>query len=104
MGLLASNPRSPPTEYTNVLDCYGFPTSYKTHHLHGIFNKYENSRGGYKIKWMDDTRALIIFAHPQTAKRAYLENIDNVQLKLRPYTGPIEFSESKNGVRNREKN
>ena len=25
-------------------------------------------RGGYKIKWLSDTRALIIFEHPATGK------------------------------------
>ncbi|KAI9498586.1 hypothetical protein BDB00DRAFT_867219 [Zychaea mexicana] len=86
-----------PNEYTNILDCYDFPSFFKTYHLQSIFSKFENAQGGFKIKWMDDTRALIIFVHPHTAKRAFLDNLENSQIKLRPYTGGIEFSESPQG-------
>lgn len=55
-------------EPTVVLDCYDFPPAFKTHHLHDIFRSYETNRGGYKIKWLSDTRALIIFDHPATGK------------------------------------
>lgn len=55
-------------EPTVVLDCYDFPPAFKTHHLHDIFRSYEGVRGGYKIKWLSDTRALIIFDHPSTGK------------------------------------
>lgn len=55
-------------EPTVILDCRDFPKSFKTHHLHDIFREYENVRGGYRIKWIDDTRALIIFEHPATGK------------------------------------
>ncbi|KAI7860779.1 hypothetical protein BDC45DRAFT_492785 [Circinella umbellata] len=79
---------------THILDCFGFPSSFKTYHLQSIFSKYDNVQGGYRIKWMDDTRALIIFVHSQTAKRAYLDSINNPQIKIRPYTDGIESSES----------
>lgn len=55
-------------EPTTVLDCYDFPAAFKTHHLHDIFREYENMRGGYRIKWLEDTRALIMFEHPSTGK------------------------------------
>lgn len=47
-------------------------------------------RGGYQIKWMDDTRALIVFEHPQTAKKAYIDNVNSPFIKVRPYKGQIE--------------
>jgi len=53
---------------TRILDVFGFPATFKTHNLHEIFHEYENMRGGYRIKWMDDTRALIIFEHPATGE------------------------------------
>lgn len=56
----------PPEEPTTILDCHDFPPSFQTHHLHDIFRNYEAMRGGYKIKWLSDTRALIIFEHPAT--------------------------------------
>lgn len=57
-------------ELTTILDCYDFPSSFKTHHLQDMFREYESMRGGYSIKWVDDTRALIIFEHPNTGKDA----------------------------------
>ncbi|KAJ2963703.1 hypothetical protein NQZ79_g1292 [Umbelopsis isabellina] len=70
-------------EPTTVLDCYDFPPAFKTHHLHDIFREYENLRGGYRIKWLEDTRALIIFEHPST------DNVSNPLAKIRPYSGPM---------------
>ncbi|CDH52262.1 hypothetical protein RO3G_09832 [Lichtheimia corymbifera JMRC:FSU:9682] len=83
-------------EPTVVLDCYDFPSAFKTHHLHDIFREYENMRGGYRIKWKDDTRALIIFEHPTTAKKAYIDNVSNPLAKIRPYNGPTDFLKSPN--------
>jgi len=76
---------------TRILDVCEFPASFKTHHLHEIFQEYEAMRGGYRIKWMDDTRALIIFEHPATARKAYLDNVANPLAKVRPYEGPTDF-------------
>ncbi|OZJ04097.1 hypothetical protein BZG36_02851 [Bifiguratus adelaidae] len=71
-----------------ILDCSGFPTTFKSHHLHDIFRPYEDSHGGYKIKWMADDRALIIFNHPSTARKAYKETYHLPIVIIRPYTGP----------------
>lgn len=76
---------------TRILDIFDFPASFKTHHLHEIFQEYENMRGGYRIKWMDDTRALIIFEHPATARKAYLDNVTNQTAQIKPYEGPTDF-------------
>ncbi|KAL1919074.1 uncharacterized protein VTP21DRAFT_2455 [Calcarisporiella thermophila] len=88
---------------TTVLEIYDFPATYKTHHLHNIFREYEGVRGGYRIKWLEDTRALILFEHPATAKKAYLENVNNPLAKVKPYTGTFKFRnnthQDRNGVR-----
>ncbi|KAI8379336.1 uncharacterized protein BYT42DRAFT_613655 [Radiomyces spectabilis] len=84
-------------EPTVILDCHGFPAAFKTHHLHDIFRDYEHMRGGYRIKWVDDTRALIIFEHPATAKKAYIDNVSNPLAKIRPYAGPTDFLKSSGG-------
>ncbi|RIA93634.1 hypothetical protein C1645_819156 [Glomus cerebriforme] len=76
---------------TRILDVFDFPASFKTHNLHDIFQEYENMRGGYRIKWMDDTRALIIFEHPATARKAYLDNVTNQLAQIKPYDGPTDF-------------
>jgi hypothetical protein len=83
-------------EPTVVLDCYDFPPAFKTHHLHDIFRSYESSRGGYKIKWLSDTRALIIFDHPATAKKAYIDNVTHALAKIRPYDGSTDFLKDMN--------
>ncbi|CEG77366.1 hypothetical protein RMATCC62417_12131 [Rhizopus microsporus] len=54
-------------------------------------------RGGYKIKWLSDTRALIIFEHPATAKKAYIDNVTHALAKIRPYDGPTDFLKERNG-------
>ncbi|CAG8602428.1 165_t:CDS:2 [Acaulospora morrowiae] len=76
---------------TRILDVLDFPASFKTHHLHEIFQEYETMRGGYHIKWMDDTRALIVFEHPATARKAYLDNVNNQLATIKPYEGPTDF-------------
>ncbi|CAH1760650.1 1405_t:CDS:2 [Entrophospora sp. SA101] len=76
---------------TRILDVFDFPSTFKTHHLHEIFQEYENMRGGYRIKWMEDTRALIIFEHPATARKAYLDNVANQMATIKPYEGPTDF-------------
>ncbi|CAG8447288.1 16656_t:CDS:2 [Dentiscutata heterogama] len=76
---------------TRILDIFDFPPSFKTHHLHEIFQEYETMRGGYRIKWMEDTRALIIFEHPATARKAYLDNVTNQLATIKPYDGPTDF-------------
>ncbi|SPO20484.1 uncharacterized protein UTRI_00881_B [Ustilago trichophora] len=82
---------------TRILELSGFPPQLKTRDLQQVFAAYEEEKGGYKIKWVDDTTALIIFADPATAKKAYLRTImsppqqlinDNgVPAKIKPYDG-----------------
>ncbi|KAG1244224.1 hypothetical protein G6F68_015531 [Rhizopus microsporus] len=90
----------PPEEPTTILDCHDFPPSFQTHHLHDIFRNYETMRGGYKIKLLSDTRALIIFEHPATAKKAYIDNVTNALAKIRPYDGPTDFLRDRKPVVN----
>ncbi|CAO3704049.1 unnamed protein product [Rhizopus stolonifer] len=90
-----------PEEPTTILDCYDFPPSFQTHHLHDIFRNYETMRGGYKIKWLSDTRALIVFEHPATAKKAYIDNVTNALAKIRPYDGPTDFLRDRKPINSR---
>lgn len=82
---------------TRILQLSGIPPQLRTRDLQQVFSAYEDDRGGYKIKWVDDTTALIIFADPATAKKAYLRTImapppqlnnDNgVPATIKPYDG-----------------
>ncbi|KAI7875175.1 hypothetical protein K492DRAFT_240424 [Lichtheimia hyalospora FSU 10163] len=93
----SSSPPPPMEAGTTILDCSGFPASFKTYHIQDMFRIYEDMPGSFKIKWMDDTRALIIFGSAATAKRAYIDNINNPTAKVKPYTGAVEFTSSTKG-------
>lgn len=64
----SSSPPPPIEAGTTILDCSGFPASFKTYHIQDMFRIYEDMPGSFKIKWMDDTRALIIFGSAATGK------------------------------------
>ncbi len=49
---------------TRILALSGVPSSLKTRDIQAAFSEYENERGGFKIKWIDDTSLLIVFAEP----------------------------------------
>ncbi|KAJ3261295.1 Coiled-coil domain-containing protein r3hcc1l, partial [Borealophlyctis nickersoniae] len=78
-----------PSQPTTALEVYDFPAAFKTHELQLIFEEYEDVRGGYRIKWLDDTRALVVFQHPSTAKMAYISAVDHPFVKVRPYAGRV---------------
>ncbi|CBQ68210.1 conserved hypothetical protein [Sporisorium reilianum SRZ2] len=80
---------------TRILQLSGFPPQLKTRDLQHVFAAYQDGNGGFKIKWVDDTTALIIFNDPATAKKAYLRTImappqqlindDGVPANIKPY-------------------
>ena len=44
-----------------ILELYDFSSTIRTVHLTDMFAPYESRSGGFRIKWLDDTRALVIF-------------------------------------------
>jgi len=36
----------------------------KTRDIQSIFRDYESDKGGFRIKWVDDVNALVVFADP----------------------------------------
>ncbi|EJD45776.1 hypothetical protein AURDEDRAFT_144879 [Auricularia subglabra TFB-10046 SS5] len=58
---------------TRILALSGFPAQLKTRDIQSAFNEWENVNGGFKIKWLDDTNLLMVFADAGVAKRAYLQ-------------------------------
>ncbi|KAF9434469.1 hypothetical protein BGZ76_007975 [Entomortierella beljakovae] len=82
---------------TYILELYDFSSSIKTMHLTDIFSSYENRSGGFRIKWVDDTKALVIFESAAVAKLAFNANVDNQIVKMRPYTGADKDSIRKTG-------
>ncbi|KAF9273032.1 R3H and coiled-coil domain-containing protein 1 [Mortierella alpina] len=75
-----------------ILELYGFSPSIKTMHLTDMFAPYENRSGGFRIKWVDDTKALVIFESAAVAKQAYIANLTSQIAKIKPYTGPDKDS------------
>jgi len=77
-------------EIKRVLDCYDFPTAYKTHNLMEMFKEYE---GNFRINWINDSRALFIFNTEENARSAYLSKKNETNYKIKPYENPTsEFS------------
>lgn len=83
---------------TRILSLSGFPPELKTRDIQAIFQPWEDDKGGFKIKWVDDTNALVIFNDPSVAKRAYLHTLmtppaslvsvaTGQVAKVRPYDG-----------------
>ncbi|KAF8482091.1 hypothetical protein DFH94DRAFT_734963 [Russula ochroleuca] len=84
---------------TRILSLTGFPKELKTRDIQLAFSEWENANGGFKIKWIDDTSLLIVFADAIVAKRAYLSILANppaifssptsdAPAIIRPYDGP----------------
>ncbi|CAD6886764.1 unnamed protein product [Tilletia controversa] len=79
---------------TRILQLSGFPPELKTRDLQAVFGQWPDQ---FKIKWVDDTTALVIFNDPTIAKRAYLQtlmapppsliNSQGIVAKIRPYDG-----------------
>ena len=47
---------------TRILSLTGFPKELKTRDIQLAFSEWDNANGGFKIKWIDDTSLLVVFA------------------------------------------
>ena len=47
---------------TRILSLNGFPKELKTRDIQAAFSEFDNASGGFKIKWLDDTSLLVVFA------------------------------------------
>jgi len=83
---------------TRILTLSGFPPELKTRDIQAAFADWDNERGGFKIKWVDDTTLMLVFMDALTAKRAYLSTLleppsqlvgaVGKKLIIKPYDGP----------------
>jgi hypothetical protein len=53
-------------DLSHVLEIYSFPAEFKTHDLFAVFSPY--MKGGFEIKWVNDTHALGVFSSPLVGK------------------------------------
>jgi len=85
---------------TRILTLSGFPPELKTRDIQTAFSQWETERGGFKIKWVDDTTLMLVFADASAAKRVYLATLvdppaqlisstgDYKKALIKPYDGP----------------
>ncbi|CAD6568556.1 MAG: hypothetical protein TREMPRED_004638 [Tremellales sp. Tagirdzhanova-0007] len=77
-GTMLAAPSSQPqlsAAVTRILHLSKFAAELKTRDIQIIFKDWETDKGGFKIKWLDDVNALVVFADATVAKRAYLSLI-----------------------------
>ncbi|RVE75839.1 hypothetical protein OJAV_G00002650 [Oryzias javanicus] len=67
-------------ELSHIVEIYDFPTDYKTEDLLKLFQC--SQRGGFDIKWIDDTHALGLFSSPVAAREALRSK--HPLMKVRP--------------------
>lgn len=53
---------------TRIIEVSGFSSDLKTRDVQAAFATWEDEKGGFKIKWVDDTSVLIIFADAATGR------------------------------------
>jgi len=84
---------------TRILSLTGFPKELKTKDIQAAFSEWENTNGGFKIKWRDDVSLLLVFQDATVAKRAYLQTVafpptvltsdsTGISATIKPYDGP----------------
>lgn len=73
-----------------TLECSGFPASWKTYHLEDAFSEGGTDRDSFRIKWVNDTCALIIFRSNTAAKQAYAQVCTNPFFKVTPFKGKLD--------------
>ncbi|TXT07400.1 hypothetical protein VHUM_03120 [Vanrija humicola] len=79
---------------TRILHLANFSPEIKTRDIQTIFKEWESDKGGFRIKWLDDVNAMVVFADANVAKRAYLNLLLNppptlpAPATIRPYDRP----------------
>ncbi|KAJ3188628.1 hypothetical protein HDU85_004342 [Gaertneriomyces sp. JEL0708] len=68
------------------------PPIFKTHDIDSILADLQNSRGGYKIHWKNDTTAFAVFQHPLTAKSGFAAATQIPFVSVKPYCGKMDTS------------
>lgn len=95
-GTLLTAPSTSTAHYTaavtRILHLADFSAELRTRDLQLIFKDYENEKGGFRIKWVDDNNALAVFGDASIAKKAYLRMLlnppSNFGGSIKPYDRP----------------
>ncbi|OMJ17869.1 Coiled-coil domain-containing protein R3HCC1L [Smittium culicis] len=76
-----------------TIELYDFPSEFETADINLALEKYQHGNtpnGGYRIKWLNDTRALVVFRKPDLVPTAVSDFQANPLIKARIF----EFKES----------
>ncbi|KAJ3191350.1 Coiled-coil domain-containing protein r3hcc1l [Irineochytrium annulatum] len=76
---------------TRALEVYDFDAAFKTQDIHSIYSDFQGDGFTrlYKLKWMTDTSAVLVFDSVKVAKQAYVKTMDSKVLKVRPWSGKV---------------
>jgi len=72
---------------TKILMLSDFSPELKTRDIMALFGDWEDDKGGFKIKWCDDSSCWIVFSDAAVAKRAFLTLLANRPPALQPTPG-----------------
>ncbi|OMJ27450.1 hypothetical protein AYI69_g3113 [Smittium culicis] len=76
-----------------TIELYDFPSEFETADINLALEKYQHGNtpnGGYRIKWLNDTRALVVFRKPDLVPIAVSDFQTNPLIKAKVF----EFKES----------
>ncbi|XP_059474482.1 coiled-coil domain-containing protein R3HCC1L, partial [Neocloeon triangulifer] len=80
------------SDYSHVLEVFGFPAEFKTPDLVAVLNPFAG-RSGFDLKWVDDTHALAIFSNSLIA--AEVLSMNHNLFSVRPLSQASAESKSK---------
>ncbi|KAG0227875.1 R3H and coiled-coil domain-containing protein 1 [Actinomortierella wolfii] len=70
-----------------ILELTHLAPSTKSFQVNDMFAPYANRSGGFRVKWIDDSRALVIFESATVAKQAYMATKSVTLATVAPYRG-----------------
>ncbi|CAE6390624.1 unnamed protein product [Rhizoctonia solani] len=73
---------------TRILSLSGFPQSLKTRDVQQAFGEYDQDRGGFRIKWVDDTTKKAYLNTLLSPPAALLSPTSTTRVQIKPYDGP----------------
>merc|ERR1739841_290906 len=67
---------------TRILLLSGFAPELKTRDILQVFSEWEDMAGGFRVKWIDDRSAYIVFQDALVAKKAFLATLSDMPPSL----------------------
>ncbi|KAI9363338.1 hypothetical protein DFJ73DRAFT_810753 [Zopfochytrium polystomum] len=84
---------------TRTIECFDFPTRFKTEDVIDVFRECVEDASTIRIKWISDSRAYVTFQSESIAKRAYAHSLSHPFVKVKPSTESPEDRTEDNSPR-----